>query len=203
MSALTKANDKRMAYIGSRPNDVVRDSDSWYTPEVYVDAARAVMGGIDLDPFSSKSANQHINARWIYTIHDSAFDRRWWLTPARRKECKNGLRVWMNPPYSSPDISNAVALFSQKFMRGEVEQAVVLTNNATETRWFAELWRISRAICFTDHRISFVCQDGKRSSGNTRGQAFFYICSHSAVERERRFLSRFSEFGHTTRTTGE
>lgn len=199
MGALTKANSNRMAYVGSRPNDAVRDSDSWYTPPTYVEAAREVMGGIDLDPFSSSEANKHIRAKWFFSVHRSAHENAW-MTPARRKKYKSGLKVWMNPPYSAPDISKSIYLLVERYEAGDVEQAVVLTNNGTDTRWFAQLWKISSAICFTDHRISFLCSDGKRLSGNTRGQTFFYIGSNAVQGREKHFISRFAQFGHVTTT---
>lgn len=58
------ADVNRLGYIGRKPGAVPadRDADSWYTPASYIEAARAVMDGIDLDPFSSEKANSTIRA---------------------------------------------------------------------------------------------------------------------------------------------
>ncbi|GAH45645.1 unnamed protein product, partial [marine sediment metagenome] len=42
----------------------------WYTPKIYIDAARAVMGDIDVDPASSEIANKIIRAKIYYTAQD-------------------------------------------------------------------------------------------------------------------------------------
>ena len=125
------------------------------------------MGGIDLDPFTSKTANEIVHAKWIFTIEESAFENHWNL-------CKK-TRVFMNPPYSAGLCSRAVNRFIDQYEARNFAEGIVLVNNATDTRWFCELVRHCKAICFTDHRISFWNTDRKHVSGNTRGQAFFYF----------------------------
>jgi len=44
------------------------NSNEWYTPSKYVDAARRVMGGIDCDPASNEIAQAWIHAEEYYTI---------------------------------------------------------------------------------------------------------------------------------------
>jgi len=184
------ADASRLGYVGRKPGVVpVRDADSWYTPSTYVDAARAVMGSIDLDPFSSEHANETVRATRILTEDRSAFVNAW--RKDKRKYPK-GVRVWMNPPYSSGLITRAVDLFLENLSAGQIEQAVVLVNNATDTQWFRALREYSTAVCFTHHRISFESPDGKRISGNTRGQTFFYFGSESRAEA---FVVEFSRFG--------
>lgn len=76
----------------------------YYTPSAIVDAARRVMGCIDLDPASSAKANERVGARGIFTVNDDGLSRPW-----------TG-RVWMNHPFGK--VQNPVWI--QKLCR-EVE----------------------------------------------------------------------------------
>lgn len=181
------ADHRRMAYVGASPSKTSqRDSDSWYTPSKYVEAARVAMGGIDLDPFSSSLANLSIKATRFLDVDHSAFDVQW------RLDGEPAPRVWMNPPYSGRVVGKAIDLFVEKWKGGDVSQAVILANNATDTQWFSKLRQQCTAVCFTDHRISFQSPDGKRVSGNTRGQVFFYF---GTAEGASSFRDNFKDFG--------
>lgn len=163
-----KADINKLAYIGSKPGTGknTRDSDSWFTPSMYTDMAREVMGEIDLDPFSSESANKHIQAKRYFDIHSDAFKQKWFQDQGR---------VFMNPPYGRKIIDASIDLFLTNLSNESIAQAIVLVNNATETRWFHSLLKSSDAICFPDRRIAFEKDDGKHVSGNTRGQVFLYF----------------------------
>ncbi|KGJ91576.1 DNA N-6-adenine-methyltransferase [Colwellia psychrerythraea] len=161
-----KADVKKLAYIGSKPGDITsRDSDSWYTPNIYTDMTRKVLGTIDLDPFSSSLANEYVKAERYFDADSNAFKQIWF---------KEQGTVFMNPPYSRKLIDKAVEIFLQNISDSSISQAVVLVNNATETKWFQSLTRKSDALCLVDKRIPFESFDGKHSSGNTRGQVFLY-----------------------------
>lgn len=72
----SKADRDKLAYIGSKPGasqDTSRDSDAWFTPSIYVEMAREVMGEIDLDPFSSLAANKHVRAKRFFDVEADAF----------------------------------------------------------------------------------------------------------------------------------
>lgn len=174
----TKAEVARLGYVGKRPGSGRRDSDSWFTPCAYLVAARAALGRIDLDPFSSETANLTVGAKRYYTEADDAFTKSWLATS-----------VFMNPPYGKL-CRPSVEKFVDEFLSGHFTSGIVLVNNATETRFFQLLLQTAAAVVFTNHRISFTNADGKHISGNTRGQAFFYFGTRVTA-----FAAAFSQFG--------
>ena len=108
----------------------------WYTPAKFVNSARLVMGGIDLDPASCEMANETVEASNIYTAETNGINNPWFG------------RVWLNPPYSQPEMTNFAERLSLALESNEIEQAIVLTNNATETGWFAIISKGANAYCF-------------------------------------------------------
>ncbi len=176
----------QLAYVGSKPTNETRtgDRDAWFTPAKYLEAARTTFGGhIDLDPFSDAVANRLVQAGRIFTLENSALTQDW-DSPETKKPT-----VWMNPPYGKA-CKDAVAKFLNEFLAGHFTEGIVLTNNATETKWFQMLLGKASAICLTDHRIGFYNIDGKRVSNNTRGQCFFYF-----GDGREAFRNAFSGFG--------
>ena len=69
-------------------------NDEWYTPKEYVDSARKVMGSIDTDPASCKTAQAWIKSGIYYDEKSDGLKQKW-----------SG-NVWLNPPYSQPLIAN-------------------------------------------------------------------------------------------------
>jgi len=156
-----KADKSKMAYACKQEG---RNSNAWFTPSKYIESARAVLGNIDLDPFSDDHANLVVKAGKYYTVEDNAFRKPW--------KCGT---LWMNPPYSGAECKAAVFKFLAEWNLEHFESGIFLVNNATETQWFQQVLKSCDAVCFTNHRISFWNADGKEISGNTRGQAFFYF----------------------------
>jgi phage N-6-adenine-methyltransferase len=153
----------------------------WYTPRRYLDAAVEVMGQIDLDPASSLPAQEHVKAKSYFTIEDDGLRQQW-----------RG-RVFLNPPYAMPHIKLFVAKMVQAFSDGEIDEGILLTNNATDTAWFHLAADTCAGICFTKGRISFLqARDGEllEKASPTHGQAFFYF-----GPRLDRFHEVFIEFG--------
>ena len=152
----------------------------WYTPQQYIDAARQAMGGIDLDPASSKAANEIVKASKFFTEKNNGLEQDW-----------SG-RVWMNPPYAQP----AMGLFAEKMAEsvesGSVTACCVLVNNATETKWFQRLAAVSSVICFPAGRVKFWHPE--RESAPLQGQAVLY-----AGKDIKAFVKAFAEFGFTLR----
>lgn len=149
----------------------------WYTPTEYVEAARACLGGIDLDPATSPLAQDTIRAARFFTRDDDGLRHDW-----------QG-RIWLNPPYAQPDIARFIEKLLGEFEAGRASQAILLTHNYTDTSWFHAAAERSAAICFTRGRLRFVSATGELAAP-TQGQAFFYF--GPAVPR---FQETFSSFG--------
>lgn len=159
---------------GATPRDAVDEvkkphvlhnsgNNEWYTPPEYTEAARLVMGGIDLDPASSNIANETVNASTYYTLEDDGLQKQW------------AGRVWMNPPYSGGSMDKFIDKFVAHYTAGDITQAVVLTNNATETGWFQDLLSCAGALCLVKGRIKFITCEGKKPNSPIQGQAVMYF----------------------------
>lgn len=138
----------------------------WYTPRPYLDAAIAVMGAIDLDPASSHAAQAHVRAMRHYTIEDDGLLKPW-----------TG-RVFLNPPYAMPLVKDFTARMVAAFDAGEIDEGILLTNNASDTEWFHAAAHACTALCLTRGRIRFIeARNGElvAKPSPTHGQAFFYF----------------------------
>lgn len=154
-------------------NDVIE----WYTPEKYIEAARAVMGSIDVDPASSKRAQKIVKATTYYTAQDDGLAHQW-----------SG-NVFLNPPYKMPLIRQFCFRLCESVASSDVKQAVLLVNDNTDTKWWHRAAGAASAICFHVGRISFYNAAGEWSSP-TNGQTIFY-CGR----RHTSFCNAFGEFG--------
>lgn len=148
----------------------------WYTPAAFIEAARQVMGGIDLDPASSEIANRTVKATRYFTAENNGLAQDW---PA--------CRIWMNPPYAQPLISQ----FSEKIADAADAgaEAVVLVNNATETVWFQRMLKSANALCFPQSRVRFLDPEGNPGAP-LQGQAVLYFGSNVSG-----FTASFRGFG--------
>ena len=153
-------------------------NNEWYTPPEYIEAARRVMGGIDLDPASSGMANTIVGASRFYTQEDDGLMHDW------------AGRVWMNPPYEAGLIRAFADKLAVHVRRREVNEACVLVNNATETGWFRVMLDVASCVCFIRGRVKFIDSVGNPSGAPLQGQALLYIGLNVGD-----FTQAFSGFG--------
>lgn len=164
------------------------DSDEWYTPDEYIDAAREVMGSIDLDPASNPRAQKVVKAKRWWSKADDGLARPW------------AGRIWLNPPYSQPLVQQFVDHLLAQWCAGSIKAAIVLLNASTDTIWWHSLAAECSVVCFTRGRIAFVGADGKPAQGNRVGQVFFLLSSDG--ECASRFSGVFRQLGTVLRGGG-
>ena len=148
----------------------------WYTPEWIITAARATMGGIDLDPASNPIANAWIHATRYHTKDDDGLLAHW-----------SG-RVWLNPPYTNKLVSVFVDKLEQSLPT--IDAACVLVNNGTETQWGQKLLRLSTRVCFLSRRVRFILPNGRPLASPLQGQMVCYF-----GPTPERFYEEFQPYG--------
>jgi len=157
------------------------ESVEYYTPSKYIEAARQVMGGIDLDPASCESAQEIVKAAQYYTKADDGLAQKW-----------EG-RCWLNPPYGKIRNKSSQGQWGQhllsEYHSGNVSEAILLVKAATGYEWFEKLWD-ELPVCFARERLSFIRENGNNDGSSKQGTAFFYI-----GENVEQFIKVFAQFG--------
>src|SRR5947208_338476 len=64
----------------------------YWTPTEIIEAARATMGSIDLDPASSALANKRVGATHYFDEATDGLRQQWWVN-------YQSVNVWMNHPF--------------------------------------------------------------------------------------------------------
>jgi len=166
--------------MGEQKHRVAHSSGAyeWYTPRAYVEAARQTMGGIDLDPASCPEANTVVQAKRYYTEKDNGLFKAW------------AGRVFLNPPYRRGLIEEFCMKLVEEYASGNVTEAVLLVNNATETIWFQRLAHMASALRFPRGRLTFWQASTTEPSRPLQGQAILYLGDHAEA-----FAREFSQFG--------
>lgn len=157
MDALKESKSPR-PFVKNNTGDM-----EWYTPPHIVEKVRqALRGGIDLDPASSAEANKIVKAEVYYDKETDGLRQPW------------AGRVFLNPPYKAGLVGKFVQKLVLSKEQGTVTQAILLTNNATETKWFQNMVMFEDvSICFVKSRISFV-KPGQETGKPLQGQVIVY-----------------------------
>lgn len=180
---IRQAVTERMRLDSSTRALVSSASNEWYTPTQIIEAAREVLGGIDLDPASGKEANETVRADRFYTEQDNGLAQEW-----------SG-RVWMNPPFGGMQVSFLSKLI-EEYSAGHVTAAIALFNGYRfEARWFQPLWNYP--LCFTNRRFSFY-NPYRGSSAPPTGIVLAYLGPNPDA-----FIRVFSRFGNCVPNTSD
>lgn len=132
----------------------------WYTPAWIIELARQTMGGIDLDPASSDTAQLTVQAVRYYTEAMDGYMRPW------------AGRVWLNPPFD--DTPRWVRRLCAAFDDGDVPQAMLLVNSAPGYVWWEDLWR-RQPVCMLRERVAFVGAEKGAKGTAKKGTTIAYF----------------------------
>ena len=146
------------------------------------------MGEINFDPASSHVANELVDANYYCTIEDNGLTQKWLD------------RFWLNPPYSRGKIDDFVSKIGSEIASGNIHTGIVLTNNATDTKWWHALADMSYAICFVKGRIRYLDETLTPANAPLQGQTFFLINKTYDILTGTLFAQEFSQFGKVTET---
>lgn len=180
----------------------------FFTPPFIIEAARKVMGGIDLDPASCEAANRVVQAKRFYTRDNDA------LAPSAKWRG----RVFMNHPFGiaenvcSPIITgkpcvkkicakrgyhrakdyggNAAWILKlmSSFAKKDVTEAIGICFASTGEAWFQPL--LTLPLCFLFPRTNYYNNKGKLVKGVTKASVVYYLGHRPDV-----FRREFSKFG--------
>lgn len=113
-------------------------TDEWYTPIEIIKS----LGDFDLDPCASVEPLWQ-TAKVMYDINDDGLTKEWFG------------RVWLNPPYSRPLITNFV-----KMMADHNNGIALLFNRCDNVMFHDIIFPTATAMKFLRKRIRFYRQDG-------------------------------------------
>lgn len=149
----------------SQPNHVLINADSgdfeYYTPPSIVEAARRVLGTIDLDPASSLVANQRVGASRIFSLEDNGLAQPWMG------------RVWLNHPFGRKTNRPWIAKIVSEYERGNMSEGICITFASTSEGWFQPLLHYPQ--CFLAPRTNYFLPDGTLKRGVTKGSVVTYL----------------------------
>jgi hypothetical protein len=117
----------------------------WHTPDEYLNAARELMGGIDIDPATDEKAQLRIKAKVYYTKETNGLDKPWMG------------RLWLGTPYAEGLINQFTDRAIEQYRMGNVTEGLILTHtNNTHYSYFQEILRACSAICVVNDCIRWV-----------------------------------------------
>ncbi len=151
----------------------------WYTPSKIIEAARALMGGIDLDPASSEKANEIVQAKSFITQDNDGLTLTWYGN------------VWLNHPFGRNTNSLWIKKLIKEYNTGHITQACCITFSSTSEAWFQPLMDFPQ--CYLAPRTNYLLPDGTVKRGVTKGSVVTFL--RHDVTAAKRFRHHFGKLG--------
>jgi len=148
----------------------------YYTPPNIIEAARKVMGSINLDPASCKKANEIVEANEIFTKYSDGLSKEWYGN------------IWVNHPFSRINNPLWVEKIVDSYYTTKVNQIMCINYACTSELWFKPLHKFAQ--CYIYGRTNFFLPDGSIKKGNTKGCVITYMGKNIG-----KFISVFSKLG--------
>lgn len=154
-----------------------------YTDPIYIEAARRVLGAIDVDPASCDEANEVVKAGIFFDEDTNGLGKHWFG------------RVYLNPPYGVDEDRNSnmgrwSAELVDQYEADIVTAAILCVNALPWAPWWKRL--VDFPVCLTNHRPIFRKPRGAEPDkhGPPNGNAFFYLGPDVDA-----FVREFDQFG--------
>lgn len=135
------------------------DSIHFYTPPNIVEAARATMGAIDLDPASCAEANEVVKASHFFHEREDGLSTPW--GPIEHKSGNVPVRAFLNPPGGKVGKRSSSVVWWEKlcgeWLDGNVEQAIFVCFNleVLNTTQASPIACLDFPICYLKTRPRF------------------------------------------------
>lgn len=161
-------------------------SSEWYTPSWILDAAREVLGHLDLDPASSIVANETVQASQWYSERNSGLGKHWWTDE------KKPASIWLNPP------SPAILWWKELMFNTRFKY----TKHALFMAYNVQLAQVSQGkdvpsildfpVCWFSKRVRFI------GAGSSPANASALVYVPGTIDRTEQFMLSFSQYGAVT-----
>tara|TARA_R100001163_G_C5062570_1_gene199664 strand:- start:1226 stop:1819 length:594 start_codon:yes stop_codon:yes gene_type:complete len=146
-----------------RGNRKIEDFE-WITNRDLVDSAHLVMGGIDLDPASSKKANEFVNAKEFFVPTDDGLNEQKWhgnvylFPPHHSYFWHKQSQRWKPTRGLSPTLTAGHAIWwrtlKRKWLEGEIEQAIYFSNYIDMTMYCQDIF--DHPVCILKGRPTLI-----------------------------------------------
>lgn len=161
-----------------------------YTPSFIVEAAREVLGGIDLDPASNMTANRTVNARFYYDQGSNGLEASW------NQPYEDPTSIFLNPP--TPAKLWWIKLLEEVAL-GHVSHAIFVgfsVQLCQTSPLHTEASILEYPCCFPQRRVAYLDPKGNPQKSPPGASVIVYV--PGTIDRSYEFGSVFSSLGAVT-----